>query len=150
MAGRTHLLAAAAAAMLFAVAAGLRGVEAAVALLAGLAAGRLPDADLRRGHRVLLHNLPVAVTLTLLAYYALSVLLGEGLALAAAGGLAAGYLSHILLDAFTVSGVAILYPFTRRRFRVARLRSSDPLANALASAASLALFLLAAYRVAMG
>ena len=64
MEGRTHLLAAAAAAMLLSLALGLHGLEAGAALFASLAAARVPDADLRRSHRVLLHNLPAAAAVS--------------------------------------------------------------------------------------
>ena len=123
------------------------GLSAVVAALWGVAGALAPDYDLRRGHRVLGHNV-FALTVFALAAYAATRLLGApgGLAIAAAAGAAAGYASHLLLDALTVRGVALLYPLTRRRYRLAGLRSSSAAANAAVALASWLLFAIYALR----
>lgn len=123
------------------------GLPAALAALWGVAGSLAPDYDLRRGHRVLGHNV-FALILFTAAAYAATLLLGAppGLALVAAVGAAAGYASHLLLDALTVRGVALLYPLTRRRYRAARLRSSSAAANAAVVLASWLFFTLYALR----
>lgn len=110
-----------------------------------ITASLIPDIDLHKAHRSLLHNIPVAVSLTLLAYAVALTSLPQVLAELVALGFLLGYTSHILLDMFTVRGVALLYPFSRRFYRLARLRSNDPLANKLLQALSAA---LAAYSAA--
>lgn len=116
-------------------------IVAPVATIASL----IPDIDLHKAHRSLLHNIPVAVFLTLLVYAAALNSFPQIFAELIALGFLLGYTSHILLDMFTVRGVALLYPFSRRFYRLARLRSNDPLANKLLQALSAA---LAAYSAA--
>ncbi|KSW11624.1 hypothetical protein CF15_01995 [Pyrodictium occultum] len=111
--------------------------------VAALAAA-IPDLDLHTAHRALLHNVPVMLALTILAYAA-SLAAAPWAAWLVAAGFLLGYSSHLLLDMLTVRGVALLYPFQRRFYRLARLRSSDPLANKLLQAASAA---VAAYSLA--
>ncbi len=101
----------------------------------------LPDLDLRIKHRMLLHSLPslAVATLILTVVWALLSLPYPSLAIL---GFAAGYASHILLDMLTVRGVALLYPFTRRRYRILRLSSSSPAANTLLTVSSTVILLL--------
>jgi len=51
----------------------------------------------------------------------------------------AGATFHLLLDAFTESGIYLKYPFSKKRFAVTRLRYDNPILNALVVLASLAL-----------
>ncbi len=149
---RAHVMAGAAAGLAAAYLLGYRPVEAALAMWAAAASSTLPDLDLRRGHRVLLHNLCAALLLGVAVAAAVAApvsplpgaLLGPLVA-----GVEAGYLSHLLLDALTVSGVAIFYPCSRRRLRLARLRSDSRLANIAVEAASLAAVLAAGWGVAL-
>ncbi len=60
------------------------------------------------GHRGFLHSLTAAFLLLLLSVYLISLSL-----LAFAPVL--GYLGHIFLDAFTLSGVPLLKPFSNKR-----------------------------------
>ena len=46
-------------------------------------------------------------------------------------------LSHILFDSLTASGTYPLYPWIRKRFRLARARYDDPVANVLVAGASI-------------
>ena len=109
--------------------AGLRSpVELAAALLAPL-----PDLDTWILHRELLHNLLFA--------------LGFPLALSRAGiplpPALIALLSHIALDILTPSGVALFFPFTRRRFGFGVVRAGFQ-TLALALPLALALFLIGA------
>jgi inner membrane protein len=115
-----------------------------VGLLAGILAGLVPDADLRWKHRMLLHNIFVAIGLAFAAFFAghfvsstLSVILGVSSLL--------GFLGHILLDSLTVRGVALLYPVKHKRYRLAKLRSSSRVANALIEAFSILLIIVVLY-----
>ncbi|ALL00442.1 hypothetical protein Pyrde_0392 [Pyrodictium delaneyi] len=110
-----------------------------------VAATLIPDMDLRKAHRLLLHNISAAAMFTILVYLAASKNLPNWLAELAALGFLLGYVSHLLLDMFTIRGVALLYPLSRRFYRLARLRSNDPRANTVLKMASA---LLTAYSVA--
>ncbi|UXD22505.1 hypothetical protein IPA_05605 [Ignicoccus pacificus DSM 13166] len=80
----------------------------------------VPDYDIKYKHRKLFHNVFAMLLLTLPA-----LLFGPQVYL----GAILGYASHLLSDIVTVRGVALLYPLSERYFRVAKLRSSSPLAN---------------------
>lgn len=150
---RAHLLAAAATALAAAKLLGFNTVEAAAAMWVSVVAAGVPDLDLRRGHRVLLHNLCFAAAsgavIGLLLFSPYSPVPAP-LAAALLAGWEAGLLSHLLLDALTVSGVALFYPCSRRRIRLARLRSSSRAANLVVEAASLAAILYLSASLALG
>jgi len=55
---------------------------------------------------------------------------------------ALGTYLHLLLDAFTESGVYLAYPFSRKRVAIAHLEYDNPWANGLAIAGSLTILLL--------
>lgn len=57
----------------------------------------------------------------------------------------AGALTHLLLDAFTGSGIYLAYPFTRKRFAIAHLSYDNPVANTIATAFAIALLLYIAW-----
>ena len=79
-------------------------------------------------HRGPSHSLLAALMATVLAFITAFVATVHG-ALFASGGLAGaiafgvlvGYLSHLFLDAFNVMGQELLWPFSRRRFKVGPL-----------------------------
>ena len=72
--------------------------------------GLLPDLDYHLGHRRFFHNLLTILIVSLATgKYFVPVL--------------AGMLSHVVLDMMTVSGVALLYPLSNRRFRIASFRT---------------------------
>jgi len=118
------------------------------ALLAGSLWGSVaPDADLRRRHRMLLHNVWPPLLLSLGA-----LLLPRGLELLGVLarlfllGAALGWAGHILLDSLTAAGVALLYPMSRRRVRLAWLRSGG-LGDAVVSVVSFIVYVVATARV---
>ncbi len=107
---------------------GLGVASAMLAFIVATFAAALPDLDLRMRHRMLLHNLFIPIPLAVLTYSVIatySVFIG----LTVSTAFLVGYLSHVFLDTLTVQGVALFYPLTRRRYRLARLRSNDPRAN---------------------
>ncbi len=109
----------------------LRPLLGLAALFSAAVGSSVPDVDLGRGHRALLHNVFMAVLLSVL-FYLLGYSIGGGLLAAAMGvGYAVGHFSHIFLDMLTVRGVALLYPVSRRYYRLLRLRSDSRLANAV-------------------
>ncbi len=104
----------------------------------------LPDVDLRIKHRMMLHNLFVPILFSIMLYFILDYIsLYDPLLLVVAFDI--GFTSHILLDMFTYAGVSLFYPFSKKRYRIARLRSDSPLANVFFSAIALILIFLWAY-----
>ncbi len=104
----------------------------------------LPDADLRIKHRMMLHNLFVLILFSIMFYLVLDYTsLYDQLLLVVSFDI--GFISHILLDMFTYAGVSLFYPFSKKRYRIARLRSDSQLANMFFSAIALALIFLWAY-----
>ena len=77
------------------------------------------------GHRGFTHsllaNLLFAYFLFLLTNLIPDMLIGFYLPFAL--GLIIGYASHLLLDVLTVSGIPLLYPFSKQNIRIAKLRS---------------------------
>ncbi|ABM81375.1 metal-dependent hydrolase [Hyperthermus butylicus] len=120
--------------------------EYVVAIVAAIVSSVLPDLDLYFRHRMALHNVNVFLVLALTAYTILSPF---GHTEPVIVGLAAGYLGHILLDMFTVRGVAFMYPLTSRRLRLARLRSSSTVANTAITVASLLIFAYSSLSIAV-
>lgn len=112
---------------------GLRSPEdLAVALLLA----PLPDLDVWFLHRELLHNLLFAVGFPLALSRAAPIPLPAALV---------ALLSHLLLDSLTPSGVAFLFPFTRRRFGLGVVRAGFQ-TLALVLPLAFALFLIGALR----
>ncbi len=108
--------------------------------IGGVAGAWLPDLDLRLRHRSLLHSL-TSLALVSLSITLITLFYNAPLHLAV--GFIVGYGSHILLDMLTVGGVSLFYPFKRRRYRLARAKTSDPLVNMLVTALGGLLSLLA-------
>lgn len=79
------------------------------------------------GHRGFTHT----ILATILFSYMLFLLAGvipngfRGYYLPLALGLSVGYVSHLLLDMLTVSGIPLFYPFSNHTFRLARLKSGQ-------------------------
>ncbi len=100
--------------------------------LIGMGASWIPDIDWRFKHRKLLHNLLALIGFTVAFAYCLNILGFHGLgALVAVVVFAVGYLMHIVTDMLTVYGVAIFWPFSKSRYRLAKLRTDDKLSNAV-------------------
>lgn len=107
-----------------------------VGLVVAIVAGVFPDLDLGYRHRAALHNLFACVLLGLLAYYVGS-LYSQSLGVLVGASFVAGFIGHLFLDALTVRGVALLYPFSKKYYRLARLRSNNRLANMVIEVLSL-------------
>ncbi|RLG85116.1 MAG: hypothetical protein DRO39_06385 [Thermoprotei archaeon] len=92
----------------------------------------IPDLDLGSGHRKYLHNVFAIVAVYLV------VLLATGLE-RVAFLIALGMLTHVASDALTRRGVALLWPISRKFYRVAGLRYDSRVFDAF----SVAVLLLA-------
>ncbi len=104
----------------------------------------IPDADLRIKHRMLLHNLLTLLLFSILLYYILTYIsFYNPLLLIISFDI--GFVSHIILDMFTYAGVSLFYPFSKKRYRIAKLRSDSQLANILFSTIALLLIFVWAY-----
>ncbi|MEM3926432.1 MAG: metal-dependent hydrolase [Desulfurococcaceae archaeon] len=104
----------------------------------------IPDLDLRFKHRKLLHNIfvPVVVWLLLyifLGYLKLTMLIDKSTLLSI------GWISHVLLDALTIRGVYIAYPFSTRRFSLKLFKSDSLIGNAAISFIAILLLSLKVY-----
>lgn len=142
---RAHVVFGAALGSLAAWSLGLCPIDARAVWVVGwsLAASTLPDIDLRRRHRAAAHNLFFVAVVTVAAWLLAARLLDPAIGTYTAVGIAAGLFSHLVADSLTVRGVALLYPLSGRRYRLARLRSSSALANAaviLVSALAIAVY----------
>lgn len=126
MTGRTH----AAIGVSEAMAIALLGNNVSPALLGGLVIGSLlPDIDVAGsfianqtkinlgvlGHRKILHSLLGALLLSL-PFLLLKNYIG-GAAIALTIGLFLGCITHLVLDSFTLSGIAWFYPFSKKKLR---------------------------------
>jgi membrane-bound metal-dependent hydrolase YbcI (DUF457 family) len=88
-----------------------------VTLAACLIGSRIPDwidSDRRPGHRGFGHSLFSLILFTTVALLASSQFVDQGLALLYAVALAAGYLSHLVLDFVTYEGVPWFWPLDKK------------------------------------
>lgn len=79
------------------------------------------------GHRGFTHSI-LAVLLFAYSLFILTSIIPEvliGFYLPFALGLIVGYASHLLLDMMTVSGIPLLYPFSKQSFRIAKFRTGQ-------------------------
>ena len=105
------------------------------------AGSRVPDLDLKYKHRKLLHNLFSMILLTSIVYtlwpsHALAFLIG--------------YLSHLALDLVTVGGVWLLWPLSKRAFKLGLCKSSSWVANTIFSALGLAFIIYRLTHLGLG
>ncbi len=131
-------------------------LEAAFAGVLAAAVNYIIDVLGHRGYRrspfmhslvgVTLSTIALFTALTMLDLYT-SILRYIGVELGPRTFLAcyAGALTHLLLDAFTGSGIYLAYPFTRKRFAIAHLSYDNPVANTIATAFAIALLLYIAW-----
>ena len=84
------------------------------------------------------HSILGALIISLLlslGIYAITLLLGILMSMALLTKLIALALtsafSHLLLDIFTANGIALLWPFKKRRFLIIGMRYDDPMLNAI-------------------
>ena len=110
--------------------------------LGGALGGWLPDLDLRHGHRTLMHNILAMAVFSTAIYLLARWVFSPTTAYYLAAGLALGYFSHIFLDSFTVAGVSLFYPLTRKRYRLASIESKSALANTVTSLLALIMLLV--------
>jgi len=101
----------------------------------------MPDLDLRFKHRKLLHNvfstiLLTSVTAALWPSHVLAFLIG--------------YLSHLALDIVTVGGVWLLWPLSKRSFKLGLCKSSSRLANTIFSVLGLAFIIYRLTHLGLG
>ena len=80
-----------------------------------------------------MHNIPAMTVFSIAVYLLAMGVLSPTTAYYLAAGLALGYFSHLFLDSFTVAGVSLLYPLTRKRYRLASIKSKSVLANTATS-----------------
>ena len=67
-------------------------------------------------HRGWFHTI-IGMGVLSLPFFALNTLIGIGVM--------SGYFSHLILDTLNPSGIMWLWPFSRRRFKVARIRTGS-------------------------
>jgi len=140
----THAAAGATSALLVAQYLHAGPIQTLLVLSGGVAGSYLPDIDHRKsafGSRVLPLSLPISaifghrgITHSLIAVVAISGLLWwvfqranwhEGIAVPVLVGIAVGYLSHLLGDWLTNSGVPLLWPSKRRFVSPLKLCTGD-------------------------
>ena len=116
--------------------------------LGGSLGGWLPDIDLKFKHRMLFHNIFALLSTILIVYVAERIVLVDYFPQIASWiplvllSISTGFLSHVFLDMATTSGVALLYPLSRKRYRYARLHSNSTAANTATILAGTLLLLL--------
>jgi len=149
----THIAAGAASALLAANWLDAPNAQTVLLLAGGVFGSMLPDTDHpasafgRRvlpisiplsaifGHRGITHSLVAVAGMSWLAWYALNHLAwNPGYSVPFVAGLAAGYLSHLVGDWMTNSGVPLLWPSRRRFVSPVRLFTGDALEYLLAFA----------------
>lgn len=102
-------------------------------------ASTLPDLDLKKRHRKLLHNVfaPLILSVVLIA-----VLRGLGLnAYYLVKGFIIGWFSHVALDLITKKGVALFYPLSSRYYGLRICESNSIACNFLISTISIMIIL---------
>lgn len=112
-------------------------------IVGGAVGGLLPDIDhpnskigrkvppvsklinLLCGHRGFTHTLLAVILFTYLLFIlnGLLPMWAKEYMIPMSLGLIVGYSSHLLLDMLTVSGIPLLFPFTKKSVRIAKLRS---------------------------
>lgn len=109
------------------------GFRAVICGLCGALGGYIPDIDLSLSHRKTLHNLTAPASLIILLYILVKALdLDPSISVIlkyATISTALGWVLHIVTDSLTSKGVYPLYPFSKFRLRLLRLRSNSLSAN---------------------
>ncbi|MGC9147956.1 MAG: metal-dependent hydrolase [Sulfolobales archaeon] len=110
----------------------LETMYAPLLIIGGFLGSIAPDLDLRIGHRRVFHNISF---LTLMVLVILFLLVSLGIPYEYIKtliiGFVAGFISHLVGDSVTYRGVDLLYPFSKKSFRVPLGASSSLLVNAL-------------------
>ena len=78
------------------------------------------------GHRGFTHTLLCTMLFSVLLFFCTAFLNGylQVIYSQFVIGITVGYLSHLVLDCMTKSGVPLLYPFTTKHFRIAKFRTN--------------------------
>lgn len=109
----------------------------------------IPDFDLKKSHRKLLHNFLSALVLATLMWLSLNyirfTLPVSRITLLWA--FLIGYMSHLFLDILTLKGVALFYPFSKRVFSAGLCKSNSFLANLIFIMVSIMIILLRVYEM---
>jgi len=101
-------------------------------LLGAITGGMFPDIDVKLKHRKLMHNVFSFLIISFALLYTMHFILGSlNIFKIFIQAFLVGYFTHILLDLFTVRGVAILWPILTRSFSFSERRYDDPLLNTL-------------------
>ena len=101
-----------------------------IAFLA-LIASTIPDLDLKLDHRKLLHSLFAVLLTSFIIFIALNAF-SNPITMNPAYHVTSyviGYLSHIVVDMFTCNGVALLYPISKKRYRIFGISYDNPIYN---------------------
>ena len=103
-----------------------------ILIISGVLGSLFPDLDLRYKHRILLHNILMLIVSSMLTGFLLSYL-GFSRIFSAyfSAGFFMGYMSHLIGDLLTYRGVALLYPFSRKMFKIPIGSSESTLVNLL-------------------
>jgi membrane-bound metal-dependent hydrolase YbcI (DUF457 family) len=120
MMGRTHEVVAVSTALALGQTANVSIVEQGAMIGIAFFTARLPDIDIQFGipHRTVTHYAITAVAIGLFFMGLAMMTFGPAVGTIALAGFLAGYGSHILADACTLSGVPLFGPFTRRDFHL--------------------------------
>ena len=106
--------------------------HAPMVLLGAITGGIFPDIDVKLKHRKLMHNIFSLLITSFALFYIMRFILSPlNMLEIFIQAFLIGYFTHILLDLFTVRGVAILWPILARSFRFSERKYDDPLLNAL-------------------
>lgn len=105
------------------------------------ASSLIPDLDLRKSHRRLLHNIFAPTVISLLAYILLEDVTTHNYVVSKA--IFIGWVSHIFLDSLTLKGVGIFYPFLKKHYGLRLCESNNIVFNVAIS--TLSILLIAYY-----
>ncbi|MEZ0289513.1 MAG: metal-dependent hydrolase [Sulfolobales archaeon] len=124
----------------------LETVSIPLLLIGGFIGSVIPDLDLRYRHRVLFHNILfltilVMIFMTLPLYTPLSFYLSKIFS----QGFIVGFSSHLLGDVITYRGVALLYPFKRKMYKIPVGTSESLKINLLGYTLGVIMILLSIY-----
>lgn len=73
------------------------------------------------GHRGAIHSPIIMTSLTGILYFLLKQKIQSSLLLFGCLGLLVGIFSHILLDSFTIGGIPLLYPFSKKKYSLLKI-----------------------------
>ena len=133
----------------------LKSLDIIIVFLGSIIGSLLPDLDLKIRHRVLLHNLPIIVLVIVLVVLLETVLTPRSSIIFLdmykyfTTSIVISWILHIITDMVNPSGVSILWPLAKSRFKLCRkcIRHDSILGNAILKALGLMLLLYYAHRL---